>query len=184
MRRPDEQKAINSVFEVLQNEGLNPIEDPSIQDNPDCVFELRGKRVAADCTNFNLEALLKWSNSTKRIEKEKQYEIKFALEPHYWIKESIEAKVDKISTYKANGDAEEVWLIAHALEIPELFDCNDSIINIMQDAIRFLQPTFEEVWFIHHQYPVKRLWRKGDPAVPNFPSWDTPKDKYPFEQII
>lgn len=184
MRRPDEQAAIDVLFNSLQTENRVPIEDTTIEDNPDCVFEVSGIRVAAECTNINLEALMKWSNSKRRLVKDKQYEIKFALEPHYWIKESIAEKEPKLETYKANGRANEVWLIAHALEQPTNFDCTDTTIAIMRDAVRFLNPDFDEVWFVHAEYSATRLWRKGDPKAPEFPRWDTSENKYPFESII
>lgn len=184
MRRPHEQLAINAVFQALKNEGLDPKEDTSITDNPDCVFEISKKRISADCTNINLEALMKWSNSTRRLEKDKQYEIKFALEPHYWIRKSIEEKLLNIENYRKNGRSDEVWLITHALETPENFDCTNTTIAIMIDAVRNINPPFHEVWFIHSKYPATRLWRTGDPVVPTFPRWDTSKREYPFEQII
>ncbi len=184
MRRFDEQVAINAVFKSLRSKNLEPIEDTSIEDNPDCAFEISGIRAAADCTNINLESLMKWSNSTHRFEKDKQYEIKFALEPHYWIRESIAEKEPKLETYRKNGNADKVWLIAHALEQPANFDCTDTTIAIMRDTVRFIRPSFDEVWFVHAEYPATRLWRKGDPKVPEFPRWDTSKSKYPFENII
>jgi len=184
MRRPDEQSAINSVFESLKKEGKTPIEDKSIIDNPDCVFEISNVRISADCTNLNLESLLKWSNSRRRFEKGKDYEIKFAIEPHYWIKKSIEGKEPKIEKYRKNGNAKEVWLFVHALEVPEFFDCTESTIAIMTDALRYLNPRFDEVWFIHSQYPATRLWKNGDPQITSFPDWDTTENNYPFEKII
>lgn len=184
MRRPDEQAAISAVFEALTQEGRNPIEDTSIEDNPDCVFEIGDIRIASDCTNINLEALMKWSNSTRRLLPEKQYEIKFALEPHYWVRNSISGKESRIPTYRENGGASEVWLIIHALEVPELFDCTDTTIAIMRDAVRHIQPEFDEVWFMHKDYSATRLWRKGDPKVKVFPRWDTSDREYPFESII
>ena len=184
MRRQDEQAAIDLVFHALHEEGRNATEDASINDNPDCVFEIGDTRIAADCTNLNLEAFMKWSNSRKRFEPEKQYEIKFALEPHYWVRNSINEKKPKIPRYRKNARADEVWLIVHALENPANFDCTDTTIAIMTDAVRHIQPEFEEIWFVHKDFPATRLWRKGDPTVDRFPRWDTNEGKYPFENII
>ena len=184
MRRPDEQAAINLVFQALIEEGKVPNEDSSIDDNPDCVFEIETSRIAADCTNINLEALIQWSNSTKRLEPGKQYEIRFAIEPHYWARNSILDKQPKICSYRANGKANEVWLIIHALEDPEHFDCDDSTIAIMTDAVRNIQPDFDEIWFVHKDYRPTRIWRIGDPKVAEFPRWDTSESEYPFEGII
>lgn len=184
MRREDEQLAIDAVFKSLKLEDKVPIEDKSIDDNPDCVFELESDRIAADCTNINLEAVMKWSNSTRRLKKDKQYEITFALEPHYWIKQSIIEKESKIPKYLTNSGATKIWLIAHALENPSNFDCDENILAIMRDAVRYVSPSFDSVWFVHTQYPATRLWNKGDPKIDNFPSWGTTNDKYPFEQVI
>ena len=184
MRRPDEQSSISAVFDALRKEGQEPVEDRTITDNPDCVFQLVDERVAADCTNINLEAVMKWSNSTKRLVPDEQYEIKYALEPHYWIRLSIEEKEPKIDQYKQNGKADKMWLITHALENPPLSDCSDSVIAIMTDAVRHLSPDFDEIWFSHTDRPATRIWKAGDPKVDRFPSWDSDNDKYPFEEAI
>lgn len=184
MRRPDEQAAIGLVYDALQKEGRKAVEDVSFDDNPDCVFEIGDSRIAADCTNLNLEAFMKWSNSRKRFEHEKQYEIKFALEPHYWLRNSIDEKREKIEKYREEACSDEVWLIVHALEDPTNFDCNETTIAIMTDAARYLQPSFDEIWFVHKEFPATRLWRMGDPAIENFPRWDTSEGQYPFENII
>lgn len=184
MRRLDDQKAINSVYGALKSQGKALIEEPAFDDNPDWVFELEGRRIAADCTCINLEQIMKWSRSERRLEPGKQYEIKFAFEPHYWIAKAVEDKEPKIAQYKKNSGAEEVWLIAHSeFDGQPLYECKQPAIDIMRDAVRSLNTSFARVWFVHSEYGSAELWQAGDPITPSFPNWIV-NDEYPSYTVV
>lgn len=173
IRKLDEVAAISAVSRVLKESGAQVVDDPAFTDKPDWVFELDGVRVAAECICINLEKLMEWNNSRRRLQQEKCYEIIFPVEPHLWIKKAIEAKVDKVAEYTLRSKSKEAWLIAHSdldQGLP-LFECNENMLRTMRDAAASLNSKFERIWFIHREFGAHQIWRKGEPVVP-FPEID------------
>ena len=163
-----EEWAIRLMTEELSRLGHLVVSDNSITDKPDWAFSLDGKKVAADCRNINPERLMRWSNTTSEVRTSNTYDnAVFPLEPHLWVQKSVEEKEEKIGVYLSEAKASEAWLILHSCvdEPYEWFDCNEDLLRTMTQAARAIQPTFDQIWYVHtdNQNTVYRIWKKGDP---------------------
>ncbi|PHS03494.1 MAG: hypothetical protein COA78_17745, partial [Blastopirellula sp.] len=145
---------------------------------------LDGEPIAAECTYINPEKLMCWCNS-KQPKQNVLCNAVFALEPHHWVKKSVEDKEPKIPKYLDRTKAKEVWLILHSIvdEPFEWYPCDEQMLETMNRAARAIQPKFDQIWFLHNECEVvaKRIWVKGEPEA-EFP--DVIKDgKYPSFKI-
>jgi hypothetical protein len=184
-RTREEQISINLVASYLRNDGYEVIEDFSVHDNPDWVFWLNGKRVAAECRMVSLEKLMKWNNSKRTLSPEKNYKITFPIEPHLWIKKAIEEKEVKIPQYLKNSDADEAWLIIHSDFTPgmALYECHDWMLEFMKLAAGAKVSEFKCVWFVHPEVGAHRLWDATEPRT-GFPSLDLSNGNYPTQTCM
>lgn len=163
-RSSDEAAAIEEVRSALSAAGHMVIDDEAITDNPDWVFDIDGWRVAAECTCINLPRLMEWAGYGKRRELGKHYEVRFANEPHLWVKRAIEAKDPKIGVYKERARCDAVWLVMHSdFSAMPLFGCSPRMLGLMRAAAGAVIHRFETVWFVHPEAGAHRLWRQGDP---------------------
>jgi hypothetical protein len=178
-RTPDEQDAIDAVTNLLRRRG-NPVEeDPTFTDRPDWVFSLCGTRIGAECRCINLQALMKWGNDTARLIPCRCYEIIIPFEPHLWLQRAILDKESRAQEYRANSDADQLWLVAHSelrTSLP-FFPCNDMILSLLRQAAAAIESSFDCVWFVHPDCGAVELWARGTPRG-EFPSLDI-TDVYP-----
>ena len=178
-RTSHELAAINMVKKILSNSNIHATDDSSIIDSPDWVFEVDGRRFAAECTCINLERLMSWSNTKRELIPDKGYKVTFPNEPHFWIKKAIEDKEGKIPNYLANSNAEEIWLITHS-EFDSglsLYECNDTMLEGVSRAAASLDSQFSRIFFVHSEAGAYQIWEKGDPLQP-FPEYEI-TGKYP-----
>jgi len=175
-RRQDEQIAINMVERRLTDQGNEVIEDTSITDNPDWVFSLNGRRIAAECRCINLEAIMEWGNSRISLVHNKCYEIIIPNEPHFWLFRAVKDKESKVKKYKSNSGSEEVWLIAHS-ELPgglPFFECDEATLQLLKQAASAIESSFDCIWFVHSECGAHKLWCTGEPKS-SFPSLELSK---------
>ena len=182
-RTRDEVAAISQVTASLREAGHSVVEDLTFTDRPDWVFELDGRRIAADCSSVTLEQLMKWAKSKRQLVPGRCYKITFPVEPHLWIKRLLESKSSKVGHYLARARAQEAWLIAHSDFEPgfSFFESTAERLQLMRDAAAALVTQFDCVWFVHGESGAHRLWRRGDALQP-FPSLAV-ADQYPTQTI-
>jgi len=167
-----EEWAIGLMKDELEKQGYSIKTNNEITDSPDWAFKLNSENIAAECTYINPELLMEWSNQNKPSTPNIYYNSTFAFEPHYWVQKAVEAKEGKISKYLKNAEAKKAWLILHGnIDEPyEWYDCDNRMIEIMNQAARAIQPKFDQIWFLHSEskITVKNIWKKGEPKA-NFP---------------
>jgi len=148
----------------LASTGNDVLDDDSVQDRPDWVFQLNGERIGAECTCINLQQLMKWSRKKSWYELGKHYEVQFGNEPHLWVKKAIESKNPSVSTYKQRAKAESIWLLLHTEFTPfTLFACTKPMLALMRAVASAIQSDFEAVWLVHAESDPHCLWKSGDP---------------------
>ena len=171
-RSPDEAAAIERMRCALTSSGHVVSDDIEITDRPDWVFEFDGRRVAAECTCVNLPQLMKWAGYRDRRYDGKHYEVRFAYEPHLWVKTAIESKSAKIGGYKHRAQCEEIWLVMHSeVTALPLFGCSSATLALMRAAAAATVSGFDAVWFVHAEAGANLLWQTGDPHCA-FPELD------------
>ncbi|PSB24515.1 hypothetical protein [Stenomitos frigidus] len=179
-RTREEQIVINLVHDALCETGNEVIEDAKFHDKPDWVFSLNGKRVAAECRLIGLQELMKWSNCKREMKPDRNYKITFPLEPHLWMKKAIEDKEGKVTEYLHNSGSEEAWLITHSdFKVGIcLYECDSRMLELMKSSAAAIGSRFSNVWFVHPEAGVNRLWGNSEPKV-DFPSLDVSSGYYP-----
>lgn len=162
-RTDEERAAIERLRSTLESEGAYIVDDGAFTDRPDWVFDYDGRRIGAECTCINVAQLMQWSNPRKRWEDGAHYEVRFANEPHLWVKRAIDAKASKVPEYKQRARCAEVWLILHSefTRLP-LFACPPSMLELMRGAAAAGPGGFDSIWFVHVEAGACRLWQVGD----------------------
>ena len=156
-RSPDEHSAIEAVRFALHAEGHVTADDGSFTDRPDWVFRLDDARVGAECTCINLEQLMAWQGRKAARIVGKHYEVRFANEPHLWVKKALEAKNSKVKEYVRRANCSAVWLILHSEFSPfPLFACSPEMLALMRAAAASVHSDFEAVWFVHAELGATR----------------------------
>ena len=181
-RAPDESAAIERMRGALASSGYVVSDDTAITDRPDWVFELDGRRVAAECICVNLPQLMKWAGHKDRREDGRHYEVRFANEPHLWVKTAIQAKDPKVEDYKHRANCSEIWLVMHSeFTVLPLFECSHEMLELMRAAAAATESRFDAVWFVHAEVGANRLWQQGDPHCA-FPELDVSRG-YPTLRV-
>lgn len=159
-----EEFAISNLSGFLTKLGHKVKTKDEITDNPDWVFSLDNKTIAAECTYLTVEKFMQWNNQEFPIDG-KTHEIVIPVEPHIWMEKIIRSKAKKIQQYKANADASEVWLILHTdpIDLCLLETQNEeqerSLIYPLAMTATILrdQHSFSRIWLVRKQ-GITEIW--------------------------
>jgi len=129
MTRPQqtdsEQRLAAMLLEHLRvsNPSMEPLEREQM-DAPDCAFTSPEGVIACECVQIPPARVFKWlyRRLGAVVDGSSCHAVIWAEEPHSWVRMAIRAKAPKVSQYRQNVSASEVWLLVHTpLEDTQVF---------------------------------------------------------------
>ena len=130
-------------------------EVPEITDRPDAALEIDSRLVAIECRTFASERILRLHGLD--MPDGIPFQIYLPLEPHIWVRDSIDAKAPKAAEYMLRCQAQSIWLVLHSARgsfghMAQLF--NDGLEDLFYIA----------VWNSPH--PFERIYLTGEFDLP------------------
>ena len=161
----------NALMDYLRTSGLIVNSIPrDIDDKPDLFFQVNSDLIGCECIQIPPNRVFKYIHSKfKQLEKSDSAAVRliWPQEQHYWVKEAIESKTNKIGAYKRNCGAEKIWLLIHApvseKDTTVHYEKNE-ILELMKYAAKKTPHNFERIYFwgpkigIKKIYPVDPVW--------------------------
>lgn len=142
-----------------------------INDKPDLFFQADSDQIGCECVQIPPGRVFKYVHSRfKQLEKSDSAAVRviWPQEQHFWVKEAIESKTNKIGTYKRNCDAKKIWLLIHAPVSEKDTTVHyekDEIVKLMKYAAKKTPHNFDRIYFwgpkvgIKKIYPVASGWK-------------------------
>ena len=166
----EEKKAEKALLDYLQSIGIlvSPIER-EINDKPDLCFQADDHRVGCECAQIPPSRIYKYLHSRfKQLEKEDQAVVRiiWPQEQHYWVKEAIESKNNKINAYKKICGADKLWLLIHSPMIKNdetIRYERDDIMGLIKYAAKKTPHNFDEIYFYGPKSGITKIFPALDP---------------------
>jgi hypothetical protein len=147
------------------------LEDTTVVDRPDLVFNLDGVRTGCELTTVTEESLESWTRR-KRPVGETQV-LRLPNSPGEWLANRIESKDAKAAGYRSLRQLAALWLGVHVGAFPA-FGNDEETLQELRHVAAATHHSFDQVWLVGEKGLVRRLWAKGElvPSAPPNPEHD------------
>jgi len=160
-RTNEEDWAIDVLLRHLNKDKDEWIEDPEFSDNPDLVIDgLHGVRVACEVSGVGINEWHQWKNDpTKKLGIDELDEMHVPREADLWLRNVVESKRDKVSTYLTRSRASEVWLLIHGglIKLYDFFVLDESEaydLPLMQQEAEDTVHPFTRIYVVSSSSPL------------------------------
>lgn len=174
MSRPNRRKEEIVTESALLNdlrEGGHKVEkvDREIEENPDSAFRVDDITVACDCTQIPPHRIFKWVHTQFEHDSPapNAATVVWPEEPHSWVREAIDNKLHHAEGYRANVEADEVWLLIHTpIRDSQIFVRGK--VNWEAQMLRFgassIDHNFDRIYFWEPRSGVQQIYPPRQPV--------------------